>query len=101
MEDFTQGSRSTQSQGALPVVDLYNNLKDQLDEHPYEILAVAAGIGFILGGGLFSRLGGKAVAAALRVGLASAVSPVLKSMLQEVTNFDTDSARRSPAQRPS
>jgi len=30
----------------------------QADERPYAVLGIAAGIGFVLGGGLASRLGG-------------------------------------------
>jgi len=69
-----------------PVLGLYQGLQQQIDEHPYETLAIAAGIGFVIGGGLMSKLGAKLVATGLRVGFASAVTPVLNSLLQEVGN---------------
>jgi hypothetical protein len=67
-----------------PVRDLYHSLQTRIDEHPYGTLAAAAGIGFILGGGLFSRLGAKLVATAIRVGLASATQPILQAVVEEL-----------------
>jgi hypothetical protein len=75
-----------------PVRDLYHSLQTRIEEHPYATLAAAAGIGFLLGGGLFSRLGAKLVATAIRIGLASAAEPVLQSVVQEL---------KHGAQRPS
>jgi hypothetical protein len=83
MDDSTPQSRQA-GLSALPVRDVFRGLQVQMQEHPYETLALAAGIGFILGGGLFSKLGSRVVAAAMRAGLASAVSPALSSILQEV-----------------
>jgi hypothetical protein len=101
MEDFTAQSSSA-AQSALPVRDWVRGLQGRLEERPYETLAIAAGVGFILGGGLFSRLGARAVAAAARAGLATAASPVVSALLQEfVQGSTTDSSRVSPAQRPS
>jgi hypothetical protein len=78
-------SQFGQAAPALPPVrDLYQSLQARIEENPYGTLAAAAGIGFILGGGLFSRLGAKLVATAIRAGLASATSPVLQSVLGEL-----------------
>ena len=91
MESST--SQFSQPANALPPVrDLYHSLQMRIEENPYGTLALAAGIGFILGGGLFSRLGAKLVATAIRVGLASAAEPVLKSVVEEL---------RHGVQRPS
>jgi len=67
-----------------PVRDLYHSLQSKMEENPYGMLAAAAGIGFVLGGGLFSRLGAKLVATAIRVGLASAAEPLLQSVVEEL-----------------
>jgi len=81
----TSTSQFGQAAPAVPPVrDLYHSLQTRIEEHPYGTLAVAAGIGFILGGGLFSRLGAKLVATAIRVGLASAAEPVLQSVVEEL-----------------
>lgn len=85
-----------------PVLGLYHGLQQQIEEHPYETLAIAAGVGFVIGGGLMSKLGAKLVATGLRVGFASAVTPVLNSLLQEVSNGGKPSTRsRSAAKHPS
>jgi hypothetical protein len=78
-------SQFGQAAPALPPVrDLYRSLQISIEENPYGTLAVAAGIGFILGGGLFSRLGAKLVATAIRASLASAAQPVLQSVVEEL-----------------
>jgi hypothetical protein len=78
-------SQFGQAKAAIPPVrDLYHSLQISIEENPYGTLAVAAGIGFVLGGGLFSRLGAKLVATAIRAGLASAAQPVLQSVVEEL-----------------
>jgi hypothetical protein len=83
MESST--SQFGQAAPALPPVrDLYQSLQTRVEEQPYATLAAAAGIGFILGGGLFSRLGAKLVATAIRAGLASSAGPILQSVVEEL-----------------
>jgi hypothetical protein len=43
-------------------------LVEQVRQHPYQALLVAAGVGYILGGGLFSRLTLSVVRTGLRMG---------------------------------
>jgi len=83
-----------------PILALYRGLQRQVEEHPYESLAVAAGIGFVLGGGLVSKLGVKLVASGLRVGLASVATPMLNSLLQEVVNLEQKAPRAHSAAQP-
>jgi hypothetical protein len=51
--------------------------EDQLARNPYGMVAGAIAVGFVLGGGLFTRLTGRIVGAGLRIGLMAAL-PVLK-----------------------
>lgn len=82
MESST--SQIGQAPPALPPVrGLYHSLQTQIEQNPYTTLAAAAGIGFILGGGLFSRLGAKLLATAIRVGVASAAQPVMQAVVEE------------------
>ena len=52
-------------------------LARQTKEHPVRSLAVAVGVGFVLGGGLFSRITARLVGAGARVGLRMAVVPLM------------------------
>jgi hypothetical protein len=56
--------------------ELYQSLDvaRQLEEHPYRTLAVAAGVGYVLGGGLFTSL----TASLVRVGVRAALLPMVQ-----------------------
>ena len=56
-------------------------LRSRVNEHPYAALAAAAGVGYVLGGGLFTRLTARTVKLALRIGASLAVWPLLKKEL--------------------
>ena len=47
----------------------------QTRERPGRSVAMAVGVGYVLGGGLFSRLTARIVGTALRIGLRTAVLP--------------------------
>ena len=49
-----------------------------VDEHPVGVLATAVGIGYALGGGLFTRLTSRLVGWGLRLGVQFAVLPALE-----------------------
>ena len=62
---------------------------------PYAMVLGAVGIGFVLGGGLFTRLTATIVGAGLRVGLMAAL-PLLKEELAAVlTESKSQSTRES------
>jgi hypothetical protein len=58
-----------------------DRLARQTREHPMRSLAAAMGVGFVLGGGLFSRVTARIVSAGLRVGLRMAVVPLMARTL--------------------
>lgn len=45
-----------------------SGIRDRVVAHPYQALFVAAGVGYVLGGGLFSRLTLTVVRLGMRVG---------------------------------
>ena len=47
----------------------------QTREHPGRSVAMAVGVGYVLGGGLFSRLTARIVGTGIRVGLRTALLP--------------------------
>ena len=51
--------------------DLYANAMSWVREHPLQGLGIAFGVGYLLGGGLWSRLTGRLVGMGLRVGVAT------------------------------
>ena len=58
------------------LVDLVKDIVDiegRVERNPYGMVAGALGAGFILGGGLFTRLTGHIVGAALRIGAMAAL----------------------------
>ena len=57
------------------------DLEGRVDRHPYGTVAAAIGIGYVLGGGLFSPLTARIVRLGLRIGLRLAVLPLLKDEL--------------------
>ncbi len=62
-------------------------LLEQVRQHPYQALLVAAGVGYILGGGLFTRLTLTALTAGVRLG----ALPVVQRQLLGVADSDSDS----------
>lgn len=53
------------------------SLTRRVSEHPYQTLLVAAGVGYLLGGGLFTRL----TLNALRLGARVAAIPIVRAEL--------------------
>ncbi len=58
------------------------DIKGRWRRNPYGMVAGALGIGFVLGGGLFTRLSAKVLGAGLRVGLMLALPSLEKQMAQ-------------------
>lgn len=50
-------------------------------EHPMGALAAALGVGYLVGGGLFTRLTGKFLSLGWALGLQFAVAPALEDLL--------------------
>jgi hypothetical protein len=53
------------------------DLKGRVERHPYGMVLAAAGIGYVLGGGIFSRLTGKLLHTGLRLGIRLAAVPFI------------------------
>jgi hypothetical protein len=57
------------------------DIQGRVNRHPYGTIAAALGIGYVLGGGIFSRLTGRILGLGLRVGLRLAALPLIKEEL--------------------
>jgi hypothetical protein len=60
------------------------DLQGRVDRHPYGTVAAAIGIGYVLGGGLFTPLTSRIVRLGVRIGLRLAVLPLLKQEVAEI-----------------
>ena len=61
------------------------DIEGRLQRNPYRMVAGAVGIGFVLGGGLFTRLTAKILGAGLRIGLMAAL-PTLEKQINRTGN---------------
>ena len=69
-------------------------LADALERNPYALVAGAIGVGYVLGGGLFTRLTARIANAVLRLG----VSAMLPQVTEEVLRIASHELRgRAPA----
>ena len=86
--------------------DSVSDIRDALDipgrveRHPYGTVAAAVGIGYVLGGGLFSPLTASIVRLGVRIGLRLAVLPMLKQEMAElVETLDEDDGKGKGASK--
>jgi hypothetical protein len=63
------------------------DIEGRLQRNPYGIVAGAVAVGFVLGGGLFTRLTARIAGAGLRMGLMAAL-PLLQQKLFETKETD-------------
>ena len=78
-----------------------NDLKERLDidgrvaRNPYGMMAAALGVGYVLGGGLFSPLTARLVGFGMRMGLRLAAIPFLENELRGLTESVINGAGES------
>ena len=83
-KDFTSepsGSATEAASFGGPLADLNGHLS----RHPYGTVAAALGIGYLLGGGLFTPLTSRLVRLGLRIGIRAALLPILKAEISELS----------------
>jgi hypothetical protein len=67
------------------------DIKGRVRKNPYGSLAAAVGIGYVLGGGIFTPLTARIVGVGLRLGMRLALLPLLKQELFELAEtFEGD-----------
>jgi hypothetical protein len=71
------------------------DIKGRVERHPYGTVAAAVGIGYVLGGGLFTPLTSRIVRFGLRLGLRLAVLPLLKQEVAELVEAIDDEEGKS------
>ena len=66
------------------------DIQGRVQRHPYGTVAAAVGIGYVLGGGLFSPLTARIVRLGIRIGLRLAVLPLVKQEIAEMVETIDD-----------
>ena len=67
----------------------------RLKRNPYGMLAGALGIGFALGGGIFSRLTSRILGAGIRVGLMAALPILQRQLIDSLTHSKLDTKKET------
>jgi hypothetical protein len=76
------------------------DIKGRVERHPYGTVAAAVGIGYVLGGGLFTPLTSRIVRFGIRLGMRLAVLPLLKQEVAElVESMDEEGKSKGPGKR--
>ena len=66
------------TRGAVAELKRAAAIEERVNRNPYGSIAAALGIGYVLGGGIFTPLTSRIVALGLRIGIRLAVLPMLK-----------------------
>src|SRR5580704_4539365 len=66
------------TRGAVSELKRAAAIEERVNRHPYGAVAAALGIGYALGGGIFTPLTSRIVALGLRIGIRLAILPILK-----------------------
>jgi len=74
------------------------DLEERLARNPYGMVAGAIGAGFVLGGGLFTRVTARVVGAGVRLGLTSALPFLTEALLKAARETGPDPG--APADEP-
>lgn len=82
----------SEAQGAVTHFKETLDIQGRVDRNPYGMILAAVGVGYVLGGGLFSRLTGNLVKLGLRV----AALPYVKEELLNLAKGAIQSARNGP-----
>jgi hypothetical protein len=80
MESEAEAAMPVSATGAAPCKTL--DIKGRWKRNPYGMVAGAFGIGFVLGGGLFTRLSAKVFGTGLRLALIVALPSLEKEITQ-------------------
>jgi hypothetical protein len=75
--------------GSIDILRDALDIEGRVNRNPYGTVAAAVGVGFVLGGGIFTRLGARIVGAGVRVGLMAAL-PLFQKQLGRIIEQSFD-----------
>lgn len=71
------------------------DIKGRLKRNPYGMVAGALGIGFALGGGLFTRVASGILGTGLRIGMMAALPILQKQIVEALTKPKSDTKKET------
>jgi hypothetical protein len=71
------------------------DIRGRLQRNPYGMVAGALGIGFVLGGGLFTRLTARILGTSLRVGLMATLPLLQKQIVQALSRSKSENKKEN------
>ena len=74
------------------------DIQGRVQRHPYGTVAAAIGIGYVLGGGLFTPLTARIVRLGVRIGMRLAVLPLVKQEMAELMETIEDEEGKTRGQ---
>jgi len=83
-DDARKEEATTHRPEALRDEGLPVDIAGYVARHPYKTVAAALGIGYALGGGIFTPLTSRLLRLGLRIGVRTALLPILKGELSEL-----------------
>lgn len=86
----------SEARGAVTDLVEAIDLRGRVQRHPYAMLAAAAGVGYVLGGGLFTPF----TARLLRLGIRLAALPMVKDELMNMAESAVDAFVAGAQRRP-
>jgi len=66
------------------------DIEGRVERNPYAMVAAAVGVGFVLGGGIFTRLTASLVGAGLRLALMAALPVLQEELVRTVSGPKSD-----------
>jgi len=90
------------TRGAVSELKRAAAIDERVARHPYGTVAAALGIGYVLGGGLFTSLTSRIFGLGLRIGVKLAVLPMLKdeiSVLADALTGENESEGKGKGRR--
>jgi hypothetical protein len=73
------------------------DLKARVERHPYGALVAALGVGYALGGGIFTPLTARLVRFGVRLGLRAALLPIVTERISELVEGYVRGEKAPPA----
>ncbi len=100
VENLSESARAlfTEAKGTMNELNDFLDLSGRVRRHPYRMLAIAAGVGYVLGGGLFTPATGRLFKLGLRLAAIPLVKDELLAMLDGAVRGYTQAteSNRSP-----